>query len=226
MTKEEEEAKLKEEKDEKGVSLYNRQREFEAKLEAKYAKELEQTRKELDELKNMRNLPPQTPNIVEKNDPKEKLMRFVENPDAYIEQTLQAREFQRQIPEAERWLSQQKGYSKEARARVDALIFENKLNTPYHTPMERATTAWKLYEREVTNATNDSVQDESRREASITKSGGEGNGKTVPKVSVNTHNELIKKLAAAEKSGDIDASIKILDMLQDHPMENSVIRGM
>lgn len=218
--------------DDKGVPLTNRFKEFERKMDEKYAKELEQTRKELDELKSQRQFNQQAPtaqqqnNFIEKNDPKEKLLKFVEDPDAYIEQKVQQREFQRQVPEAEAWLQSQKGYSKDARARVEALIFENKLNTPYHTPMERARMAWKLLEAERINNQVESQTDEQRREAVAMASGGEGRGKTVPKDTTNTHNELIKKLAAAEAKGDMDTSIKIMDMLQDHPMENSVIRGM
>lgn len=216
--------------DDKGVPLANRFKEFERKMEEKYAHDLEQTRKELDELKNMRQFnsqaPTQTQNFIEKNDPKEKLQRFVEDPDAYIEQRVQQRKFQDQVSEAEVWLQSKEGYSKDVRARIDALIFENKLNTPYHMPLDRARTAWKLFEAEHNAKSLDAQADENRRESTVKSLGGEGKGKNAPKDSVNIHNELIKKLAAAEAKGDMDASIKYMDMLQDHPMENSIIRGM
>lgn len=210
---------VKTEVDEKGVPLTNRFKELERKMEEKYAKQLEENRKELDELKNMRNFNTQVPanNFIEKNDPKEKLLKFVEDPDAYIEQKVQQREFARQIPEAENWLQSQKGYSKDARTRVDALIFENKLNTPFHTPMDRARTAWNLYEGELSKKGLDAQADEERRENAISRVSGEGKGKNVPKNDVNIREELIKKLAASEAKGDMEASIRIMDMLQDHP---------
>lgn len=218
----------KEEVDDKGVPLANRFKEFERKMEEKYEKRLEEQRRELEELKNMRlgQVPPQT-NID--NNPeqlaKAELMDVVKGPKDFVRQVLQEERFKNQVPEAEAWLARQKGYSTEARARVDALIFENKLNTPWHMPMERAQMAWKLYEAETLLQKKDSDTDEQRREASARETGGEGKGKTIPKNSVNVHNELIKRLAAAEAKGDMDESIKIMDLLQDHPMENSVIRG-
>lgn len=217
--------------DSKGVPLENRFKELERKIEDKYQKELEQTRKELEELKNARQFNQAAPveknqNFVEKNDPKEKLQEFVADPDAYIERRVLQREFNRQVPEAEAWLKRQEGYSTEARARIDALIFENKLNTQNHFPMERASIAWKLYQAENSAKSREDKADEQRRENALKSSSIEGNGRNAPKDSVNVHNELIKKLAAAEAKGDMDESIKIMDMLQDHPMGNSVVRGM
>lgn len=211
--------------DNKGVPLENRFKEYERKIEEKFEARLEQQRKEINELKNQRQFERTAPsNFIEKNDPQKKLEKFIEDPDAYIDQRDYQRDFQRQVPQAESWLKTQKGYTPEARARVDALIYEHKLNTPNHMPMERAQIAWKLVESEMRAKEYESQSDELKREAAIKSSGGEGKGKNAPKDSVDKHQELIKRLAKAEREGDMDTSIKVMDALQDYPAENSVTR--
>lgn len=199
--------------DDKGVPLSNRLKELERKLQDKYEKELAETRRELQELKSSFE-PKKTDNGTE-DIAKADLMEFVKNPKGFMRSAYEEVEFQRQIPQAESWLKTQKGYSSSDDERILQIIKENKLNTPYHSPMERATTAWRLLNAEKHEKQASSQTDEEKREASLQRSSAEGTGKATPKQAPVTRTDILRKLAEAEAKGDLDASIKYTSMLED-----------
>ena len=215
------ETQPKEEVDDRGVPLANKVKELERKLQDKYEKELADTRRELQELKASWHQPEPEPEPAQ-YDPKAELMEFVKSPSAFLKAQLAEEErqkemaaFQRQIPEAEAWIKSQPGYSNEDEARIFQIIQENKLNTPYHKPMERAELAWKLLNAEKRDKVISSKAEEDRREAAINKTSTEGGGKNVPRQTTPSRADLINKLAQAEKTGDLHAAIKLTSMLED-----------
>lgn len=199
--------------DEKGVPLTNRMKEMERKFQEQLERERASFRQELDGLKARL---PTDPEPDTEDMSKADLMEFVKNPRGYIANTLRQDQFQREIPSAEAWIKQQQGYSSDDDSRIFQIIKENKLDTPYHSPMERAKTAWRLLDAEKRTQQAQAANDEKRREESIAKSATEGTGKATPKQQPITRNDILKKLADAERSGDLDASIRYTSMLEDH----------
>ena len=199
--------------DEKGVPWQNRLKELERKFQDKYEKELAETRRELNEIKSSRQTRTEEPKPEDqaKND----LMEFVKNPKGYVQNAWREAEFQREIPAAENWIRQQKGYSPDQEARIMQIIAENKLNTPFHTPMERARTAWNLLEAEMIRKKLTEKTDEQIREEKAHREALEGSGKSASKEKPVTRNDVLRKLADAEAKGDIDAAIRYTSMLED-----------
>lgn len=202
--------------DERGVPLINKVKELDRKFADK-ERELAQVRQELAEFKAAIKEPE-----TETKDPKEKLMEFVQDPDAWYlkkraaeDQEKFQREFQNQIPEAEKWIKDQKGYSQDDDARIFQIITENKLNTPHHLPMERAKTAWKILNAEKREKEMSTMTEETRRETVVRKTSADGGGKSTQKTDGPTRAELIRKLSEASAKGDLDGEIRYTSMLED-----------
>lgn len=195
------------ETDDKGVPLSNRLKEFERRMEDKYSKELEETRKELAELRS--SMPQPKTELPQEDAAKADLMEFVRDPRGFVNNSYQQAEFQRQIPEAEAWIRGQTGFKTEDESRIAQIVSEYKLNTPYHTPMERARTSWRLLQAEKREQVLSSEED--RR--TVVKT--EGGGKSAPKESSTTRADIIHKLALAEQKGDLEAATRYLNQLED-----------
>lgn len=197
--------------DSRGVPLENKVAELERKLNEKYEKELAETRKELNEMKS-RWAQETQPEASGDEVVKAELTDFVRQPKDYLKRTLWEMEVEKQKPEAENWLRTRPGYKSEFDTEIIQIIAENQLGG---MPMNRAKTAWEIFSARKKLQEISSKEDETKRQESVTKTGGEGTGASISKERQITRNDVLKKLAEAESTGDIDASIKYISMLED-----------
>lgn len=205
-----EETKQKEEVDEKGVPVSNRLKEMERKFQEKYDRELAETRRELEELKALK----ETRNAPHTEDAaKAELMEFVKAPKEFFRSVVEETTMQRELANVRPWLESQRGYQRDDNDRLIAI--ENEYSLGHASPLERAKAAWKILNQEKLAAKAQSSDDERRREAEISKASPESGGKSASKQNTPTRADLIRRLQAAEAKGDLDASMQLMTLLED-----------
>lgn len=199
------------EKDHRGVPKKNVDSEWKRKYE-ELASETEQIRARMSQIEDQGKKAANPEDDTEAR--RKKIEDFVSDPDAYIEKRVRDREFARELPNAVEWLKSQKDYSHKDEAEIARIIRENGLNhTP--SPMARAKSAWKILQAERLSSEFESRKMDMEREEVLKKNGPDGSKRSA---NVNTspkRDELIKKLAEAEKKGDMMASARLLDKLED-----------
>lgn len=197
--------------DEKGVPVTNRIKEAERKIKEEYERKMDQMRQDYESRLPRKEEARQDPEAARMA----RLQEFVTDPDAFIENRLNQRNFQAEIPEALTWLKGRPGYSAEDEARIGQIIKEHKLDTPYHNPMLRVKTAWDILEAEKLRKEFDDKTDETKRENAVSKNVTEGAGRKVDKKTTLTRKEILDKLGEASRKGDFEREIFYTNMLED-----------
>jgi len=197
------------EKDERGVSWENRAKEYERKLE--------ETRREMEELKA--RIPGNGTNGQDSRQEdsaeakKNKILDFVNDPDAYIEQQVRLREAKRELPQAAQWLRSQDGFKSEDEQRIAAVIQEYGLIDP--SPMVRAKAAWRILQGEKLEKELAAGRSGKAREESIMRASPDGTARTSPSKQQKSRKELLVMLRDAEQKGDFQESARVVDLLED-----------
>jgi hypothetical protein len=179
-------------KDERGVDWKNRAMEYERKL-----KDLE--------TKVTAMQPPPAP--VVPPDTQKELEHFVADPQGYLENHYQRRRFQEELPKAEKWLSEQAHFPGWDRAKE---VIRNH-GIDFSDPHRGARTVNEILKAEALER----EFNEKKREKDVTKSGPEGGSRSAPVENKTTRRDLIKQLAAAQRKGDLNESMRLIDKLED-----------
>lgn len=183
--------------DERGVPYQNRIRELERKL-----KEAEE-RLRLSEEPESDPEPEKAPSGGFSND----LNELVRNPKEYIQKALAEQRFQEEIPEAQKWLNAQTGYTSADDAELVRIMRESGLQTSSLFPLKRAQTAWRILKAERLEQEKNTSKNDDVRTSKIRSTSPEGSGRVVPVKTGPSREEAMKNLEQATTDGRIDDAV-------------------
>lgn len=191
--------------DEKGVPWENRAKESERKL-AEAMKRLEDLEASKTERTDTR--------VGESELTQEELRRLVQNPRKYISDLYAEENFRRETPKALEWLKSQEGYEDGDLKLVQQTISEYGISDA--SAMKRAEAAWKIVSRAKLEKQLASLKADGQREREASAGRTEGKGKSETKTTTLKRSDLIKQLAEAQRKSDMNETVKIIDLLEDH----------
>ena len=194
--------------DGKGVPWENRAKEFERKL-LETQERLQEMEEASARAENEGLNVPKSEEVLKKEQ-LDKLNKFVEDPDAYIENKLAKREYERQLSVAREWIQGQSGITEEDKRELIRIERDYSLTGP---PSNVAKSAYKILQNEKASKEVQELKAQFARETSLSQTKTEGSGKSVSDIGKNLKRKDI--IDAMSKTQNWMDYVKYVDMLED-----------
>jgi hypothetical protein len=180
------------EKDERGVSWENRAREYERKY-GELAQKMEQVEQYLTQ-KEQESTRSNSPN-AEEEAKRLQLQNLASDPEAYVQQRIQAEMYKAEAARAAEWVRSQEGFKPEHEKGILETIQKYSLGGP---PMQKAELAWRLFKMDASKTSPNRSKQEESRDKEVRKYQVEGPGRVGPAPKSDARKELLDKLKNAK----------------------------